>query len=199
MLLLVLAGRHLGGLVQQDVGRLQHRIGVEADAGALLVLARLLLELGHPVQPAEAGDAVEDPGQFGMGPHRRLGEDHRARRIEAGRQIGGGDLTGLGGQQGRILPDGNGMQVGDEQETGRARVLQLGEPLQGPEVVAQMQGARGLDAGQDAAGAGIGGSEVGSGFSHQSSPVGVAAPGSRFSVALSSDTLTARKSTMQAA
>ena len=31
MLLLVLADRHVGGLVDQDVGGLQHRVGVEAD------------------------------------------------------------------------------------------------------------------------------------------------------------------------
>jgi hypothetical protein len=146
MLFLVLAGRHFGGLVEQDVGRLQHRIGVEADAGPLLVLARLLLELGHPVQPAEAGDAVEDPGQFGVRAHGRLGEDDRLRRIEARGQIGGGDLARLGGQQSRVLPDGDGVQIGDEQEAGRALILQLGEAFQGAEIVAQMQGARGLDA-----------------------------------------------------
>ena len=33
VLLLVLADRHVGGLVDQDVGRLSTGIGVEADAG----------------------------------------------------------------------------------------------------------------------------------------------------------------------
>ena len=75
VLLLVLADRHVGGLVDQDVGRLQHRVGVEAERGILAVLARLLLELGHAVDPAEAGHAVEDPGELGVRGHRRLGED----------------------------------------------------------------------------------------------------------------------------
>jgi hypothetical protein len=45
MLLLVLADRHVGRLVEQHVGRLQHRVGEQRDAGALAVLARLVLEL----------------------------------------------------------------------------------------------------------------------------------------------------------
>ncbi|MNN25197.1 hypothetical protein D3C81_1386560 [compost metagenome] len=163
MLLLVLADRHLGRLVEQDVRRLQHRIGVEADAGAFLVLARLLLELGHPVQPAEAGDTVEDPGQFGMGGHRRLREDGGLGRVQARRQIGRRDLARLGRQLLRLLPDGDGVHVGDEDEQGRARVLQLGEALQRAQIVAQVQGAGGLDAGQDAARTGIGGRSRGDG------------------------------------
>jgi hypothetical protein len=66
MLLLVLADRHMGGAIDQNVGRHQHRIGVEADRGVLAVLAGLLLELRHAVEPAEAGDAVEHPGELGM-------------------------------------------------------------------------------------------------------------------------------------
>jgi hypothetical protein len=165
VLLLVLAHRHVGGLVDQDVGGLQHRIGVEADAGALLVLAALLLELGHAVQPAQAGHALEDPGQFGMLAHRRLREDGGLGRVEAGGQVGGGDLAGLLGQQGRILPDGDGVQVGHEDE-GVHLVLQPGELHQGAQIVAQVQGAGRLDAGEHAGRARIGnGGVVGHGFS----------------------------------
>ena len=70
MLLLVFADRHMRRLVDEDVGRHQHRIGVEADAGALLVLAGFLLELGHAVEPAEPRHAIEDPGKLGMCGHR---------------------------------------------------------------------------------------------------------------------------------
>ena len=66
VLLLVLADRHVGGEIGEDVGRHQHGIVVEADRGVLAVLAGLLLELGHAVQPAEAGDAVEHPGELGV-------------------------------------------------------------------------------------------------------------------------------------
>ena len=64
VLLLVLAHRHMRRAVDQDVGRHQDRIGEEADRGVLPVLAGLLLELGHAVEPAHAGDAVEHPGEL---------------------------------------------------------------------------------------------------------------------------------------
>src|SRR5262249_56517145 len=66
VLLLVLADGYMRGTVNEDVGGHQGRIGVETDGGILAVLARLLLELGHAVEPAEAGDAVEHPGKLGM-------------------------------------------------------------------------------------------------------------------------------------
>ena len=66
MLLLVVADRHVGGAIEQDVGRHQHRIVVEADGRVLAVLARLLLELGHAVEPAEPRDAIEHPGELGV-------------------------------------------------------------------------------------------------------------------------------------
>ena len=78
MLLLVLADRHMGGEIGEDVGGHQHRIVVEADRGVLAVLAGLLLELGHAVEPAEPGDAVEHPGKFGMDADLALVEDDRA-------------------------------------------------------------------------------------------------------------------------
>ena len=43
------------GLIQEDVSRLQHRVGEEAGGHELLRL-RLLLELRHPAQLAEARD-----------------------------------------------------------------------------------------------------------------------------------------------
>ena len=66
MLLLILADRHVRRAVDQNVGGHQVRIGVEADRRVLAVLAGLLLELGHAVEPAEAGDAIEHPGEFGV-------------------------------------------------------------------------------------------------------------------------------------
>ena len=66
VLLLVVADRHLGRVIGQDVGRHQVRIDVQPGRRRLLVLAGLVLELRHAVQPAQPRDAVEDPGEFGM-------------------------------------------------------------------------------------------------------------------------------------
>jgi len=92
-----------------------------------------------------------------VGRHRRLREDDRLGRVQARGQIGRRDLARLGRQLLGLLPDGDGVHVGDEDEQGRARILQLGEALQGAQIVAQVQGAGGLDAGQDAARTGVGG------------------------------------------
>ena len=83
MLLLVLADRHVGRAIDQNVGRHQARIGVKPDGGVLAVLARLLLELRHAVEPAEAGDAIENPGQLGVLRDLALVEDDVLFRIDA--------------------------------------------------------------------------------------------------------------------
>jgi hypothetical protein len=64
-------------LIDQHVGSLKHGIGEKRDRLAIAVLARLVLPLGHAVQPAHAGRAIEQPLQFGMGGHLRLVEQGR--------------------------------------------------------------------------------------------------------------------------
>ena len=98
MLLLVLADRHVRRLVEQDVGRHQHRIGVEAEPGHLALLAGLFLELGHPVEPAERGQAAEQPGELGVGGDHALVEDDAALGVDAGGDIGRGHLARRGAQ-----------------------------------------------------------------------------------------------------
>ena len=84
VLLLVLADRHMGGAIHQNVGRHQHRIVVEPDGRVLAVLAGLFLELGHAVEPADPRHAIEDPRQFRMPGHLALVEHDMLLRIDAG-------------------------------------------------------------------------------------------------------------------
>ena len=93
MLLLVVADRHVRGAIGEDVGGHQDRIDVEADRGVLAVLAGLLLELRHAVEPAEARHAVEHPGQLGVLGHLALVEEDALLGIEAGGDIGGRHLA----------------------------------------------------------------------------------------------------------
>src|SRR5262245_54200321 len=89
MLLLALADRHMGGAIGEDVGGHQTRIGKEPDRRILPILAGLLLELRHPVEPADARDAVEYPGEFGVLRNLALVEDDVLSRIDAGSDEGG--------------------------------------------------------------------------------------------------------------
>ena len=104
MLLLVVADRHMRGAVDQDVGGHQVRIGEQPDRGVLAVLAGLLLELRHAVEPAHAGDAVEDPGELGVLGDPALVEDDVLLRIDAGGEEGRGDLAGRAVRSCGVLP-----------------------------------------------------------------------------------------------
>ncbi len=54
MLLLILANGHGVGLVEQDVRRHQHWIGVETRARQFAIFPSLRLELRHAIQPARS-------------------------------------------------------------------------------------------------------------------------------------------------
>jgi hypothetical protein len=67
VLALVLPDRHAIGLVQQDVGCLEHRVGEQAGAhDVALPSGHLVLELGHALELTEGGEAAQDPGQLGV-------------------------------------------------------------------------------------------------------------------------------------
>jgi hypothetical protein len=138
MLLLVVADRHVGGAIKQDVGRHQHRIIVEADGSVLAVLARLLLELGHAVEPAEARDAIEHPGELGVLGDAALVEDRVLLRVDAAGEERRGDLARRATQRRRVVRHRHRVQVDDAIEAGMG-LLHLDEALQRAEIVAQMQ------------------------------------------------------------
>ncbi len=105
MLALVLADRHMRRMVGQDIGRHQIGVDIEPGRGVLAVLARLLLELGHPVEPADAGDAVEYPGKPDMGVHLRLQKQDVPLGVDAAGEQHGRHLPRLAGEHRRLLPD----------------------------------------------------------------------------------------------
>ena len=104
MLLLVLADRHMGRAIDQDVGGHQRRIGEQADRDVLAILAGLFLELRHAVEPAHAGDAIEHPGELGVLGDLALVEDDVLLRIDAAGDEGRGHLADRARQFVRILP-----------------------------------------------------------------------------------------------
>ncbi len=149
MLLLVFANRHVGGAVHQNVGRHQVRIDVQADRGVLAVLAGLLLELGHAVEPTHARDAIEHPGELGVLCDLALVEDDLLFRIDAAGQECRGYLTRGARQFGRVLPDGDGVQV-DHAINAVIALLQRHEFGDRAEIIAEVQVAGRLHAGKDA-------------------------------------------------
>ena len=149
VLALVVAHRHARGAVGGDVG--SHQVGIHVEAGrrGFAVAAGLVLELRHPVQPAQARDAVENPAQADVRGDGGLREQGATGRVYAAGEQGGGHLQRLRAQPGRVLEAGDGVQVHDAEQA-LVGVLQ-GDPLAyGAQVVADGGDAGGLNAGEDA-------------------------------------------------
>ncbi len=107
VLALVVADRHPLGVVEQDVGRLEHRVGEQAHPDRVLAGA-LVLELGHPAQLAHGGRALEQPGHLGVLGHVALDEEGAPLGVEAGGQQVEGGLrrSGSAGRRGRCRGSG---------------------------------------------------------------------------------------------
>jgi len=149
VLLLVFADRHMGGAIEQDVGRHQHRIVVQADRRVLAVLAGFFLELGHAVEPADPCDAIEDPGQFGVAGDLALVEHDVLLRVDAAGNKGRGDLAGVAGEFQRATPHRDALRDRvhvDHAIDAVVAFLQLDEIDDRAEVIAEMQIAGRLDA-----------------------------------------------------
>jgi hypothetical protein len=153
VLALVVAHRDLLGVVEQDVGRLQRRIG-EQPAGHEVGLVGLLLELDHAPQLAERGRALHDPAQLGVLVHLALGEQRAHLGVEPGGHQDLGDLERLGPQHGRVLGDGERVQV-DDAVDGGVVVLRHHPAPDRTQVVAEVDVAGRLDAGEHAGHAAI--------------------------------------------
>ena len=138
MLLLVFADRHVRGFVEQNVRRLQHRIIEQTHGRTLCILASLVFELGHALQPAHARDAIQQPSKLGVLAYGGLNEDGRALGINAGGDVRGGDFTTAAGEIFRIGASRDRMQI-DDAINALVLILQAHKLLQGAEIIAEMQ------------------------------------------------------------
>ena len=75
------------------------------------MLGGLILELGHSGKLSEHGVAVQNPAQLCMLRNMALDEKHALLRIDAAGKIDGHSLIGPFAQIGRLLSDGDGVQV----------------------------------------------------------------------------------------
>ena len=148
MLFLVFADRHMRGPIGENVRRHQRWIGIEPDRRVLTVLAGLLLELGHPVEPAKACDAIEHPGELRMLRHAGLVEQDRTLGGDARGNQACRDLAGALAKLLRVLRHGDGMQV-DDAVDGFKIILQRHPVPDRTKIVAEMQIACRLDTRKD--------------------------------------------------
>ena len=148
VLALVVADGHLVGVVEQDVRRLQRRVGEQAGGDELAFpLGRLVLELRHAGQLAEAHRALHDPGELAVLVDVALHEHGRHVRVEADGEQDGGEIDSALADHARLLGDGEGVQVDDAVE-GVVLVLMQRPRPQRPEVTPEVDVARWLDARQ---------------------------------------------------
>ena len=149
MLFPILAHRHVRRAVDQNVCGHQVRIDIQSDRGVLTILARLFLELGHTIEPADAGDTIENPGELGMFGDLALVENDVLLWIDAAGEERSGDFTRGARQFGRILPYGDGVQV-DNAVDAVIALLQRHELGDGAKIVSEMQISGRLNAGENA-------------------------------------------------
>ena len=147
MLLLILADRNVSGTVGQNVRCHQVGIDKQADGGVLAVLAGLILELRHAIEPADARNTVEYPCEFRVLRDLRLVEKNRAIRIDPDGHAGGSNFACRCRQLGRVLPHSNRVHVHHAVDTGHA-VLEPNPVFHCAEIISEMQLPGRLNAGK---------------------------------------------------
>src|SRR5215470_14369753 len=138
MLLLVFADGHMRCAINENVGGHEVGIDVKPDRSILPVLAGLLLELRHPIEPADARDAIEHPGKLGVFGDLALVEDDVFLGVDATGKKRCGHLACGARQFARVLPDRDGVHVHDAVDAVIA-ILQRDELGDRAEIIAEMQ------------------------------------------------------------
>jgi hypothetical protein len=150
VLQLVLADGDEGAVVGEDVGGHEDRVEEQADRGGDVVGELVLVAVGA-LEQAHAGDGGEQPGELDDLGDVGLAEQDGAGGVEAEGEVGEGGVEDVGAQERRVADGGEGVVVGDEVEgVSRVGVLQGDVLADGAEVIAEVEDAGGLDAGEDA-------------------------------------------------
>jgi hypothetical protein len=149
VLLLILTDGNLVGPVRKHVRGLQDRVEEEPRRDELLLLSRLLLELGHPSQLSVCRHARQQPAQLGVLMDVGLAEQDAAVGVEPGSEHDRGGVVHALAKLGRVVGHRDRVQV-DDAVDGIAAVLPLDVLTDGPDVVAQVLPPGGLDPREDA-------------------------------------------------
>jgi hypothetical protein len=149
VLLLVLADGNQVGVVNHDVGRLEHWVAEQAGVGRK-ALRDLVLVGVAALEQAHRRERREDPGQLGHLGQVALAVEDRPLRVQAEGQVVEHQRPHHVAAQLGVADGGHGVVVGDE-DGGRVVLLERDVLARGPEVVADVQPARagGLHARQD--------------------------------------------------
>ena len=113
------------------------------------MLVGLVLELGHPVQLAEARHGAQQPSRLGVRGDVALREDGRALGVEPGREQHRREVERLLAEIVRVVLDADRVEVDDAEEA-LAALLRRRVLAEAADQVAEVLVARGLDAGKDA-------------------------------------------------
>ena len=145
VLALIVADRHLVGVVEQDVGRLQRRVREQPGGDELtLALRGLVLELSHPRQLAVRQGALHHPGQLGVLGDVALHEHRGDVGVEPDREQHRRQLDGRLADDAGLLDHRQRVQIDDPVED--LVVLPLDPVAQRTQVVPQMDVTGRLDA-----------------------------------------------------
>src|SRR5207237_8085811 len=103
---------------------------------------------GHAAELSEAGHGAQQPGGLGVGGVVALHEDGRAAGVEPGREEHRGEVERGLSKLGRVVRDGDRMEVDDAEE--RRAALRGGRVrAEAAAVVAEVLGPGGLDSRKD--------------------------------------------------